>query len=97
MAIRHLLDRAGGYDMAPPPISPSNGYFGTNLVPIVRSISCFVPDPGQPSTIAFCTRIILGNIALFLPFGFLFPLVFTERQSWKSVALARSWFQSPSR
>ena len=74
--------------LAPPPISPSNGYFGTNLVPIVHSISCFVPDPGQPSTTAFCTRIILGNIVLFLPFGLLFPLVFRSWHSMKSVVLA---------
>ena len=74
--------------LAPPPISPSNGYFGTNLIPIAHSISCFVPDPGQPSTTAFCTRIILGNIALFLPFGLLFPLVFRSWHSTKSVVLA---------
>ena len=74
--------------LAPPPISPSNGYFGTNLVPIVHSISCFVPDPGQPSTTAFCTRIILGNIALFLPFGLLYPMVFRNGHSVWSVAVA---------
>ncbi len=74
--------------LAPPPISPSNGLFGTNLVPVMRSIACYEPDPGQPSTTAFCTRIFLGNIALFVPFGLLFPLVFRRRDSVKGVALA---------
>lgn len=73
--------------LAPPPISPSNGYPGINLVPVMRSISCFVPDPGQPSTTAFCTRIILGNIALFVPFGLLFPLVFRKWDSVKAVVV----------
>jgi glycopeptide antibiotics resistance protein len=74
--------------LAPPPISPSNGYPGLNLIPVMRSISCFVPDPGQPSTTAFCTRIILGNIALFFPFGLLFPLVFRRWHSVRGVAVA---------
>ena len=74
--------------LAPPPISPSNGNFGTNLVPIIHSIRCYVPDPGQPSTTAFCTRIIIGNIALFFPFGLLFPLVFRKWDSAAAVALA---------
>jgi len=74
--------------LAPPPISPSNGYPGLNLVPVMRSISCFVPDPGQPSTTAFCTRIILGNIALFFPFGLLFPLVFRNWDSARAVVVA---------
>ena len=74
--------------LAPPPISPSNGNFGTNLVPIINSIRCYVPDPGQPSTTAFCTRIIIGNIALFFPFGLLFPLVFRKWDSAIAVALA---------
>ena len=74
--------------LAPPPISPSNGWPGINLVPVMRSIGCFVPDPGQPSTTAFCTRIILGNIGLFFPFGLLFPLVFRRWHSAKAVAVA---------
>lgn len=75
--------------LAPPPISRSNGYSGLNLVPLVYSARCFVPDPGQPSTTAFCLRTILGNVALFIPLGVLVPLTFRKmRSAWGMLAVA---------
>jgi len=74
--------------LAPPPISPSNGLFGTNLLPVMNSIGCFVPNPGQPSTTAFCVRTIAGNLAMFIPLGILLPLISWELASAKSVAVA---------
>jgi glycopeptide antibiotics resistance protein len=71
--------------LAPPPISPSNGIAGINLLPIVRSLRCFVPDPGQPPTAHFCIRIISGNVSLFIPMGFLIPLVSPRHDSLKAV------------
>lgn len=55
--------------LAPAPISMSNGLFGTHLVPVIHSINCFVPNPGQPSTAAFCLRTIVGNLVMFVPLG----------------------------
>lgn len=74
--------------LAPAPISRSNGLFGTNLVPVMNSIGCFVPNPGQPSTTAFCIRTIAGNLAMFIPFGILMPLISSELSSLKRVAVA---------
>ncbi len=75
--------------LAPPPISRSNGYSGLNLVPLVYSARCFVPDPGQPSTTAFCLHTILGNVALFVPLGFLVLLAFWKmRSAWSVLAVA---------
>lgn len=65
--------------LAPPPLSQSNGLSGINLVPLIPSIQCFVPDPGQPPTANFCYRIMLGNVVLFVPFGVLLPLVSARR------------------
>lgn len=74
--------------LAPPPISPSNGLLGTNLIPFVGSIKCFVPDPGQPSTTEFCWRIIAGNFVMFVPLGIMLPLVFEQMASAKPVLIA---------
>ena len=79
--------------LAPPPISPSNGGSGVNFVPVVRSLRCFVPDPGQPPTAHFCMRIFAGNLLMFLPMGFLLPLISAKFSSMRSVlvvALATS-------
>lgn len=65
--------------LAPPPLSQSNGLSGINLIPVIPSIQCFVPDPGQPPTAHFCYRIMLGNVMLFVPFGLLLPLVSARR------------------
>lgn len=67
--------------LAPPPFSPSNGHSGTNLVPLLPSIRCFVPNPGQPATTEFCIRTILGNIAMFVPLGLMLPLISRKRVS----------------
>ncbi|HVF40358.1 MAG TPA: VanZ family protein [Gemmatimonadaceae bacterium] len=75
----------GLFTIAPPPISRSNGLSGVNLIPVMRSIQCFVPDPGQPSTTKFCLEIILGNLLLFVPFGILLPLVSETPMSVKKV------------
>lgn len=71
--------------LAPPPISRSNGHFGSNLVPLLYSARCFVPNPGQPSTTAFCLESIIGNLALFVPLGFLLPLNSDETASAGSI------------
>lgn len=65
----------GVVTLAPPPFSPSNGHSGTNLVPLLPSIRCFVPNPGQPPTTEFCIRTILGNIAMFVPLGLMLPII----------------------
>ena len=67
--------------LAPPPVSQTNGNYGTNIVPVIYSLKCFVPNPGQPSTTAFCLRIFTGNVALFVPFGMLVPLVAPKTHS----------------
>ena len=72
--------------LAPPPISRSNGHFGSNVVPLFYSARCFVPNPGQPSTTAFCLESIIGNFVLFFPLGFLLPFLLKERASFRSVA-----------
>jgi len=71
--------------LAPPPISWSNDQFGTNLVPLLYSVRCFVPNPGQPSTTAFCLQSIVGNLAMFAPLGIMLPLLSEELSSAKSV------------
>jgi glycopeptide antibiotics resistance protein len=65
----------GAATLAPPPMSIGNGRFGTNLVPLIYSLRCFIPNPGQPSTTRFCLETIIGNIALFVPLGALLPLI----------------------
>jgi glycopeptide antibiotics resistance protein len=42
-----------------------------NLVPLVRSWRCAVPDP---RLMMFCLRNSIGNFLLFVPLGLLFPL-----------------------
>jgi len=61
--------------LAPPPMSMSNGSYGTRLIPLIYSARCFVPNPGQPSTSEFCVRTIFGNIAIFIPLGLMLPLL----------------------
>ncbi|MDQ3242158.1 MAG: VanZ family protein [Gemmatimonadota bacterium] len=75
----------GVLTIAPPPLSRSNGLSGTNLIPLLNSIGCFVPDPGQPSTSLFCLQTIFGNLMMFLPLGFLLPLVSPRTHSLKTV------------
>jgi glycopeptide antibiotics resistance protein len=75
----------GAATLAPPPMSISNGHFGTNLVPLINSFRCFIPNPGQPSTTRFCLETIVGNFALFVPLGALLPLVSREKTSAKTV------------
>ena len=65
----------GVVTLAPPPFSPSNGHSGTNFLPLLPSIRCFVPNPGQPPTTEFCIRTIMGNIAMFVPLGLMLPLI----------------------
>jgi glycopeptide antibiotics resistance protein len=66
----------GTVTLAPPPMSVSDGHFGSNLVPLVNSFRCFIPNPGQPSTTKFCLETTVGNVALFIPLGALLPLLF---------------------
>lgn len=73
--------------LAPPPISMSNGLYGTNLVPLLHSMSCFVPNPGQPSTTLFCVRSIVGNVMMFAPLGIIVPLFAAELWSARRVVL----------
>lgn len=59
-----------------------------NLVPLGYSFTCFLQDSGaHPHLTAFCMKNTLGNIALFLPLGFLLPLVFNRSWSLKRVML----------
>ncbi len=71
----------GVLTLAPPSMSTANGSFGINLVPVLQSIGCFVPNPGQPSTTAFCLQTMGGNFAMFIPLGFLVPLISEEVSS----------------
>jgi len=71
----------GVLTLGPPTMSSANGTFGTNLVPVLQSIGCFVPNPGQPSTTSFCLQTIGGNFAMFIPLGFLVPLISEEVSS----------------
>ncbi len=73
--------------LAPPPISTSNGITGTNLIPLLYSARCFVPNPGQPSTTLFCVGTIGGNVAVFIPLGILLPLVSREMWSLRRIAI----------
>jgi len=61
-------------------------YRGYNLKPF-KTINAFM-DP-HPST-SFASRFynMAGNIALFIPFGFLFPLVFQNRRGFGTVVIA---------
>jgi len=53
-----------------------------NLVPLGYSFKCFLQDQtSHPHLAAFCLRNTLGNIALFLPLGFLLPLTFARLRS----------------
>jgi glycopeptide antibiotics resistance protein len=74
--------------LAPPPLSPSNGAFGVNLVPLVNSVRCFVPVPGQPPTAHFCIRTIAGNIGMFVPFGLMAPFIAPRLSSAKAIVVA---------
>jgi len=57
-----------------------------NLVPLGYSFKCFQQAyVTYHDLTAFCLRNTLGNIALFLPFGFLFPLNFARYRSWQRV------------
>lgn len=53
-----------------------------NLVPILPLLKCFHLQPsGVPESRRFCLQNLLGNIALFFPFGLLLPLVFDRLNS----------------
>lgn len=59
-----------------------------NLVPLGYSFTCFLQDRNaHPHLTAFCLRNTLGNLALFLPLGFLLPLVSNRFQLLKRVLL----------
>jgi|SRR5882672_1285489 len=59
-----------------------------NLVPLGYSFKCFLQDQSShPHLTAFCLRNTLGNIALFLPFGILLPLVSDRFHGMKRVVL----------
>jgi glycopeptide antibiotics resistance protein len=81
--------------LAPPPLSRSNGLFGANIVPVIYSIRCFVPNPGQPSTTAFCLRTITGNLVMFVPLGIMLPLL-SERWASAKVVLTAALMASVS-
>jgi glycopeptide antibiotics resistance protein len=59
-----------------------------NLVPLGYSFKCFLQDrAAHPHLTAFCLRNTLGNIALFLPLGFLLPMLTNRFNSMKRVVL----------
>lgn len=65
----------GVLTIASTPLSRTNGLSGINLFPVIRSVRCFVPNPGQPSTTLFCLRTIIGNMIMFVPLGVMLPLI----------------------
>jgi glycopeptide antibiotics resistance protein len=59
-----------------------------NLIPILPLLKCFHLQPsGVPQSRRFCLQNLLGNIALFFPFGVLLPLVFDRINSLLRVLL----------
>lgn len=59
-----------------------------NLVPLVASIRCFqLTSRIHRSVRAFCYRTVFGNVALFMPLGFLLPFVDARFRSLKRVLL----------
>jgi len=74
----------------PAPVARSGGAVGINLVPLTKSIRCFVPNPGQPSTTLFCLQTIIGNMIMFVPFGVLLPLVSKRIVTAKAILVAAS-------
>ena len=59
-----------------------------NLIPLRYSINCILlARRRHPDLMTFCLRNTLGNIALFLPFGILLPLLSDRFNSIKRVML----------
>lgn len=57
-----------------------------NLIPILNSIKCFLPDvTGKPKIMFVCAANIIGNIALFVPLGILAPLALKRFHSVKRI------------
>src|SRR5829696_8739519 len=65
--------------------SQNKTYYGYNLVPF-RTIRAFLTFHPSTSTSAKVFN-LLGNIALFIPLGFLFPIVFDRMSKFKTVFL----------
>src|SRR5829696_1515705 len=63
--------------------SQNKTYYGYNLVPF-RTILSFLTLHPSTSTSAKVFN-LLGNIALFIPFGFLFPILFDRMSKFKTV------------
>jgi glycopeptide antibiotics resistance protein len=56
-----------------------------NLVPLLRSWKCSVPDP---RLLTFCLRNSIGNFLMFVPLGLLLPLVDVRFRSFRKLLLA---------
>ena len=59
-----------------------------NIIPFDYSVRCFLQERNAyPHVTGFCLRNTLGNIALFVPLGFLLPLVSKRFHSLRRVLL----------
>jgi len=62
--------------------------YHVNVIPLGYSFTCFLQDPNQhPHITTFCLRNTLGNLVLFVPLGFLLPLVSNRFLTFKRVLL----------
>jgi glycopeptide antibiotics resistance protein len=68
--------------------SGAPGSESINLVPIIHSIRTFLPSRNAPpESIRFWIQNILGNILLFIPLGFLLPMISSRFDSVKRAML----------
>jgi glycopeptide antibiotics resistance protein len=62
---------------------------GLELRPNVASLTCSSATSWRSSTArGFCMRNARGNVALFIPLGFLIPLVWPRRRFWSGLQIA---------
>lgn len=70
------------------------GYSGINVVPLLNSLKCVLPDRAgrQHPMAGFCLQNMIGNIILFLPLGALLPFASEKFRTIKRVLLAALFF-----
>lgn len=56
-----------------------------NIIPLFHSLECIW---GNAKGARFCLQNIIGNIAIFIPFGFLMPLIWDKYRSLKNVFIS---------
>jgi len=83
--------------VVPIPISTdrSDQPYYINLVPVMKSLQCFLPHQKDRSELRmFCLKNVIGNVALFLPFGGLLPVLFRPFRSGRRVLIAALLFSA---